>query len=208
MIENDLIKQKIAFLGQELVEDIIEHATYQEIPKDTEILREGQFIKVIPLVLEGAIKVFTRFKEKELLLYYIRPDQSCIMSFSASMKNEPSKVFAITEVDTQAVLLPITKINTWFNNYPKFNSLYLNLYNERYIDMLDTINHLLFDKLDQRVLDHLKEKQKISGDRIINITHRQIANELGTAREVISRIIKKLEKEEKLEQMGDGIKLL
>jgi len=192
------IKQKFGYLGADLLDEVIQYSQYQEIPKNTEILREGQYIKVIPLVIEGAIKVFTRFKEKELLLYYIRPDESCIMSFAASRSNEPSKVFAITEVNTQALLLPISKIGSWFNNYPQFNSLFFRLYNERYIDMLDTINHLLFDKLDQRVLLHLKEKEEISGNNIIKLTHKQIANELGTAREVISRIIKKLEKEQKL----------
>lgn len=208
MPDSELLRQKFAFLGPNLIDEVLEHSTYQEIPKNTEILREGQYIKVIPLVVDGAIKVFTRFKEKELLLYYIRPDESCIMSFAASMKNEPSKVFAITEVDTQAILLPISKIDNWFNNYPKFNSLFFRLYNERYIDMLDTINHLLFNKLDQRVLAHLQEKEEISGDKFIKTTHKQIANELGTAREVISRVIKKLEKEEKLTQLSEGIKLL
>ena len=208
MPEIDDVRQKFAFLGPDRLDEVLEFSKFQEIPKDTEILREGQYIKVIPLVLNGAIKVFTRFKEKELLLYYIRPDESCIMSFAASMRNEPSKVFAITEVDTQAILLPITKIEKWFNNYPKFNSLFFRLYNERYIDMLDTINHLLFNKLDQRVLSHLQEKEEISGDQLVKTTHKQIANELGTAREVISRVMKKLEKEDKLVQRSDGIQLL
>jgi CRP/FNR family transcriptional regulator, anaerobic regulatory protein len=208
MPDLDSLRQKFAFLGPDLLDEVLTHSKFQEIPKDTEVLREGQFIKVIPLVIEGAIKVFTRFKDKELLLYYIRPDESCIMSFAASMKNEPSKVFAITEVDTQAILLPISKIEKWFNNYPKFNSLFFRLYNERYIDMLDTINHLLFDKLDERVLSHLQEKEEISGNKLIKTTHRQIAHELGTAREVISRVIKKLEKENKLIQQSNGIELL
>jgi CRP/FNR family transcriptional regulator len=208
MPELDLVRKKFGFLGPELLDEVVRHSKYQEIPKATEILREGQYIKVIPLVVEGAIKVFTRFKEKELLLYYIRPDESCIMSFAASMKNEPSKVFAFTEVDTKAILLPISKIENWFNNHPQFNTLFFNLYEERYADMLDTINHLLFDKLDHRVLIHLQKKVEISGNKLIKITHKQIANELGTAREVISRIIKKLEKEERLEQMPEGIKLM
>ncbi len=207
-LDLDIVQKKFGFLGPELIAEIARFAKYQEIPRDMEILREGQYIKVIPLVIEGAIKVFTRFKEKELLLYYIREDESCIMSFAASMKNEPSKVFAITEVDTRALLLPISKIETWFNNYPQFNSLFFSLYNERYADLLDTINHLLFNKLDQRVLTHLQEKAEISGSSIIKITHKQIANELGTAREVISRIIKKLEKENHLVQQSEGIKLL
>jgi CRP/FNR family transcriptional regulator len=124
------------------------------------------------------------------------------------MKNEPSKVFVITEVETKALLLPITKIERWFNTYPQFNSLLFNLYNERYIDMLDTINHLLFNKLDQRVLAYLQDKEEISGNKLIKVTHKQIANELGTAREVISRIIKKLEKEDMLLQQSDGIRIL
>jgi CRP/FNR family transcriptional regulator len=208
MPELDLLRQKFAFLGPDLLDEILEHSQLQEIPKDTEILREGQYIKVIPLVIDGAIKVFTRFKEKELLLYYIRPDESCIMSFAASIKNEPSKVNAITELDTKAILLPISKIDAWFNKYPKLNLLFFSLYYERYIDLLDTINQLLFNKLDERVLTHLQEKEEISGDQLVKTTHKQIANELGTAREVVSRVVKKLEKENKLAQHSDGIKLL
>ncbi len=208
MTDETLIRQKFGFLGTPLLDEVLASSKYAEIPAEREILQEGQYIKVIPLVIEGAIKVFTRFKEKELLLYYIREDESCIMSFAASIKNEPSKVFAITEVPTKALLLPISKIETWFNNYPKFNSLFFDLYNERYADLLDTINHLLFNKLDQRVLTHLRGKAEISGNPLIKITHRQIANELGTAREVISRIVKKLEKEDRLVQQTEGIKLL
>jgi CRP/FNR family transcriptional regulator len=208
MPEIDLLRQKFAFLGPDLLDEILEHSQLQEIPKDTEILREGQYIKVIPLVIDGAIKVFTRFKEKELLLYYIRPDESCIMSFAASIKNEPSKVNAITELDTKAILLPISKIDSWFNKYPKLNLLFFSLYYKRYIDLLDTINQLLFNKLDERVLTHLQEKEEISGDQLVKTTHKQIANELGTAREVVSRVVKKLEKEDKLIQLSEGIKLL
>lgn len=208
MLDTDLIKQKLGFLGYDLVDDLIEKSQFTSMPKDSVILKEGQYIKVIPIVIEGAIKVFTRYKEKELLLYYIRPDESCIMSFASSIRNEPSKVFAITETDTKVLLLPVSYIERWFKEFPKFNSLFFNLYNERYTDLLDTINHLLFNKLDQRVLTHLEEKRDISGQDTIKITHKQIAFELGTAREVISRIIKKLEKEEKLEQLVEGIRLL
>jgi CRP/FNR family transcriptional regulator len=202
------IKQTFGHLGLPLVEEISAYGTIQEIPEGTEILREGQYIKVIPLVLKGAIKVFTRFKDKELLLYYILPEESCIMSFSANLRNEPSKVFAITETDTTALLLPADKIAGWIRKYPNFNTLFYQMYNERYADMLDTINHLLFSKLDQRVLDHLAHKKNIAGSPLVKITHKQIANELGTAREVISRVMKKLEKEDQLRQHQDGIEIL
>ena len=207
-MEEQEIKRNFGHLGTPLVEELTSHGTIMDIPKGTEILREGQYIKVIPLVLTGAIKVFTRFKEKELLLYYILPQESCIMSFSANLGNTPSKVFALAEMDTTALLLPADKIAGWIRKYPNFNNLFYQMYNERYADMLDTINHLLFNKLDQRVLDHLTHKKEISGNTLIKITHKQIATELGTAREVISRILKKLEKENKLSQQADGIEII
>ncbi len=110
MPEFDVWRQRFAFLEPDLLDGVLDNSQFQEIPKNTEILREGQYIKVIPMVIEGAIKVFTRFMEKALLLYSIRPDESCTMSFATSMKNEPGKVFTITEVDTQAILLTSRKL--------------------------------------------------------------------------------------------------
>ena len=110
MNSDNEIYQKFAYLKRDLVEEFIRIGTISDIPKDTQILRAGQYVKVIPIVIEGLIKVFTRYEDKELLLYYIQSKESCIMSFSASLKNEPSKVFAIAEEDTRALLLPVDKV--------------------------------------------------------------------------------------------------
>ncbi len=157
----------------------------------TEILREGQFVKVIPIVLNGLIRVYTRRKERDLLLYYIRPNESCIMSFAASLKNEPSKVFALTEEDTTALLLPVDKVSSWIKQYPNLNDLFYQQYNLRYSELLDTIHHVLFEKMDTRLYDYLKEKVNLTNKNPLKISHRQIASELGTARKIISRVIKK-----------------
>ncbi|MBL4709712.1 MAG: Crp/Fnr family transcriptional regulator [Flavobacteriales bacterium] len=200
--------QALSHLNSELVEEIETNSKTQEIEKDTEILREGQYVKVIPIVLNGLIKVFTRHGDKELLLYYIKPNESCIMSFSASLKNEPSKVFAITEENTTALLLPADQVSKWIKQFPDINTLFFQQYNLRYGELLDTIHHVLFDKMDKRLYDYLKEKVKLTGKNPLKISHRQIANELGTAREVISRVMKKLETEEKLKQHMHSIELL
>ena len=207
-IDKDLIKKHLSHLGKDLLHEITERATLRQVPRNTEILRVGQYIKVIPLVLEGLVKVFTRYQDKELLLYYIQPDESCIMSFAAMLKNDPSQVFAVTEKESTILLLPTTFVSNWIRQYPTLNSLFYQQYNQRYSDLLSTINHLLFDKLDRRVYDYLSEKVKVSGKNIISITHRQIANELGTAREVISRVIKKLETEHLILQHDDGLEIL
>ncbi|NOR27411.1 MAG: helix-turn-helix domain-containing protein [Lutibacter sp.] len=205
---DELIKTELSFLGSSLLNDILASSTTMQFKKDTELLREGQFVKVIPIVLNGLIKVFSRYEDKELLLYYIKPAESCVMSFSASLKNTPSQVFAITEEDTTVLLLPVNKVDNWAKNFPNFNQLFFEQYNVRYNELLKTINHLLFDKLDVRLYTYLVEKKDITQKNPIKISHRQIANELGTAREVISRLIKKLEGENKVKQLTNKIEIL
>jgi len=208
MIIEEEIKKRLLYLGNDLVSEILENAIIKEIPQDTEILRQGQYVKVIPLVLEGLIKVFSRHNEKELLLYYIEPNESCVMSFAASLKNEPSRVFALTEEDTTAILLPAEKVSKWVKQYPDINMLFFQQYNKRYSDLLNTINHVLFEKMDKRLYDYLKEKVALTNRNPLKISHRQIANELGTAREVVSRLMKKLESEKKVKQHIKSIEIL
>lgn len=202
------IAKVFAYLSPELIDEISEVSMIRDFAEGTEILREGQYVKVIPIVLEGLIKVFTRYEEKELLLYYIKPHESCIMSFSASLKNLPSKVFAITEEDTRALLIPANKIPDWINQFPDINTLFYQQYNIRYSDLLDTIHHLLYDKMDKRLLDYLNEKVELTNKNPLKISHRQIASELGTAREVVSRLIKKLETEGVVRQQINSIEIL
>jgi CRP/FNR family transcriptional regulator, anaerobic regulatory protein len=199
---------KLPNLSIALQEQITNNATLVEIPADTEILREGQYVKVIPLVLEGLVKVFTKYEDKELLLYYIQPNESCVMSFTASLKNEPSKVYAITDENCKLLLLPVDKVAQWIGEFPDLNNLFFQQYNLRYSDLLETINQLLFDKMDKRLLDYLKEKVSLTKKNPLKISHRQIASELGTAREVISRVMKKLEQEAKVKQLSTTIELL
>jgi CRP/FNR family transcriptional regulator, anaerobic regulatory protein len=202
------IKEYLHYLPQEFITELEAFGVVESIAANTEILREGQYVKLIPLVLQGSIKVFTRHEEKELLLYYIENGESCIMSFTAGLKNNPSKVFAITEEDTLLILMPADKMNHWIKTFPSVNDLFYNLYDQRYASLLDTINHLLYNRLDQRLYKYLEEKSRQKGSRILDIRHKQIAAELGTVREVISRVMKKLEQEGKVKQLPNAIEIL
>ena len=186
-------KSVLSFLQPELLTEILSESSIQEFPKGTEILKEQQYVKVLPIVVDGLVKVYSRFDEKELLLYYIEPAQSCVMSFYAALKNTPSRVFAETEEDSKILLIPVQHLPNWLKQYPKFNELFYNQFNLRYSELLDTISHLLLDKLDKRLYEHLRRKTELTNKQSIKISHSQLANELGTAREVISRIMKKLE---------------
>ena len=208
MDSQSLLSEALPYLHPQLIAEISEISVLQDIPKDKTILREGQYVKVIPLVFSGLIKVFTRHEDKDLLLYYIRPAESCIMSFSASLKNEPSRVYAVTEEDTTALLLPVDHVSKWITQFPDFNSLFFQQFNLRYSELLDTIHHVLFKKMDIRLYEYLKDKIILTKKNPLKISHRQIANELGTAREVISRVMKKLENEGKIKQHFNSIELL
>ena len=203
-----IIKKHLHFLGPDLLDEVMRFGIIKDIPADTEILQEGQYIKVIPIVIEGLIKVYSRYEDKELLLYYIEPFESCIMSFSASLRNEPSRIYAVTEENTRALLLPSQKVAEWTRQYFGINTLFYQQYNMRYAELLETIKYLLYHKLDKRILDYLIEKSRIKGEKILNIRHKQIASELGTAREVITRLLKKMEKEGKIRQNAQGIEIL
>lgn len=207
-IKMEFDKKILSFLKPELLEILLQVSSIKEFSKGTEILREEQYVKVLPIVLDGLVKVYSKFDDKELLLYYIEPSQSCVMTFNAALKNTPSKVFATTEEDSKILLIPIQYLSKWLKNYPEFNELFFDQYNLRYSELLDTIGHLLLDKMDKRLYDHLKKKLDLGNHNSIKMSHNQIANELGTAREVITRVLKKLETEGKVLQKSGEIRII
>ncbi|MBK7305705.1 MAG: Crp/Fnr family transcriptional regulator [Chitinophagaceae bacterium] len=202
------LQQYLQGLPIEFIDQLEKFGIIKDFSEQTEILREGQYVKYVPLVLEGAVKVFTRHEDKELLLYYIESGESCIMSFNAGLKSTASKVFAVADKKSLLLLLPVEKLNEWVKSFPSLNELFFNLYDQRYASLLDTINHLLYSRLDQRLYNYLQETARQKNSKIINIRHRQMAAELGTAREVISRVMKKLEQEGKVKQLQGGIEIL
>lgn len=206
--DRQLLQQKMPYLGEDLLDAFASEGTLMELQQGVQLLREGQYVKVVPIVLDGLVKVYTQTDSRELLLYYIRPSESCIMSLSAVMHHGPSKIYAITEKPTQLLAIPAEKINRWLQDYPKLNQLFYRQYDLRYAEMIETIQQLLFNRLDQRIYDYLEELSIVRGTRILDIRHRQIAQDLGTAREVITRTLKKLEKEGKIRQAEHGIEIL
>jgi CRP/FNR family transcriptional regulator len=202
------LQQKLPFLGEPLLRAFAEHGEWVELGPGIQLLREGQYVKVVPIVLDGLVKVYTQTDQRELLLYFIRPKESCIMSLSAVMHNETSKIFAVTEEPSLMLLIPADKIRQWLKEYPRLNDLFYQQYDLRYAELIETIRQLLFNRLDQRIFEYLEELARLKGTSSLDIRHRQIAQDLGTAREVITRTLKKLEKEGKVRQAEGRIELL
>lgn len=170
----------------------------------TEIMRKGSYVKVVPILLSGLVKVVRQEMDKEMLLYYIYPSESCIVSIHCGMNDLKSKVRAISEEETTALLIPSSKISDWQRKYPSFNQFILSLYQKRFDDILDAYNALAFHSLDSRLVDYLHSKAKALQSTKIRSTHQELGDELGTARETISRMLKKLESEGKV-ILGRGV---
>lgn len=197
----------LSFLGQELLAELLEKSLIKEVPKETTILSEGQFVRAVPIVIEGLVKVFARYDDKDMLLYYIQPSESCIMSFSSGLSGEPSRIYAITEEDSMLLLMPVDRIPEWIKKFPGLNDLFYQQFKLRYSELLETISSILFHKLDQRIYNFLLDKIRLTRQNPVKISHKQIAAELGTAREVVSRVMKKLESEGKIKQHTNSIEI-
>lgn len=207
-VDLSFLKKKFPSFEKELLSEMLSFGKVQEVPKGMEVIRYGQYLKMLPVVIDGVVKVYSQYEDKEFLLYYIQPNESCIMSLSAVLNNRPSRVFATTGTDVVAMMLPVEKVKKWISKYSSFNSLFYNLYDNRYTDLVDTLNQVLFEKLDKRICEYLKEKSKVSGLKRIKVTHKIIALEMGTAREVVSRVLKKLENNNQIKQDKGYIELL
>ncbi len=158
------------------------------------ILDEHSYISSIPIVTSGSIRVMRLDDEgREILLYYIDPGESCIMSFLGGMHQETSKVKAIAEVATDILFVPIDKVSLLIKEYPLWLDYIFRLYHKRFEELLDVVNAVAFKKMDERLHDLLKTKSDHVKSKNLQVTHEQLANELGTARVLVSRLLKQME---------------
>ena len=207
-LENALKLQLSFFKETPLRENIKENGKVSQIPADTVILEEGKYVKYIPILLSGSIKVVKWEGGKEILLYYINPLESCIVSIHCGLNDVKSNVKAITEDDSEVLLVPSGLINDWQLNYASFNTFILNLYQKRFEDVLDAFNAMAFQRLDKRIVSYLEAKREAKGVNTLKATHQDLADELGTSRETVSRILKKLEVEQVVKLHRGSIELL
>jgi len=192
----------------ELVEKLYQYGITKTYQEGDIILDENSSIRSIPIVMKGMMKVIrTEEDGREILLYYIKAGESCIMSFLGGMHNEKSIVKAEVEEDTEILFLPIDKVSLYIKEYPEWLDYIFRLYHKRFEELLDIINAIAFKKVDERLLNLLHKKSELSNSNTIIITHEQLANELGTARVVVSRLLKQLEEDGKLKLGRNKIEL-
>lgn len=177
-----------------MVEKLYKYSIKRNYQAGSVILNENANIRSIPIVTKGMMKVIrTEEDGKEILLYYIKAGESCIMSFLGGLHNETSKVRAEVEEDAEILFLPMEKVSLFIKEYPQWLDYIFRLYHKRFEELLEIVNAIAFKKVDERLLNLLNKKSEITQSKTIQVTHEQLANELGTARVVVSRLLKQLE---------------
>lgn len=206
----DEIDQIASFKSSpQLVEKLRQFSIQKHFEAGALILNENAPIRSIPIVAKGSIKVMRTDEDgREILLYYIKAGESCIMSFLGGLHQETSKVRAEVEEDAEILFLPIEKMTLLIKEYPQWLDYIFRLYHKRFEELLGMVNEIAFKKVDERLYSLLKKKQELTSTNILHITHEQLANELGTARVVVSRLLKQLEEQGELQLGRNKITLL
>lgn len=199
MISKDIIDPFSYLFDEITLNNISKVAELKAFKKNDIIIDIGQELKYVPLLIKGNIKVLREDKEgSELLLYVLESGDTCAMSLTCCMAKSVSKIRAIADEDTTVVMIPIDQMRSWFNTNDSWRSFILQSYQIRFDEMLETIDTLAFMKMDERLFKYLTDKVKLSASTDLEITHQEIAEDLHTSRVVVSRLLKQLEKEERI----------
>lgn len=204
------LKNKLShFLEKKLIDEIISEGKIMNFKEGDVIMDYGKRVKFMPLILSGSIRVMRRDEEdREILLYYLSSNESCAMAYACCMEDKKSEVKAIAEENVEIIAIPHEKLDEWLIKYPSWKSYIFNSFTQRFNELLKSLESIAFHKLDERLIKYLKKKVKLSGKTSIPLSHNQIAEEMGTSRVVISRLLKQLENEKKLVLYRNEIKLL
>lgn len=193
----------------ELLREISEVGLIKEIPAGFKLIDFGDYVRSMPLLISGVIKVLREDDDgDELLLYFLEHGDTCAMTLTCCIGRTKSEIRAIAEKDTTLIMVPVEKMEIWLSKYKSWRGYVLESYQARFNEMLETIDSIAFLNMDERLLKYLKDKVRVTNDDIIKITHQEIAYELHTSRVVISRLLKKLEKLGKIKLHRNQIEII
>ena len=206
------MQNDISFGGNfepDLIKEIHQYGEVMYFKEGEIIMDYGKYIRMMPIIIKGIIKVLRMDENgKEILLYYLSDNESCSMAYSCCIEAKKSEVKAVAEEDVELIAIPHSKLDEWLCKYPSWKNYILRSFNERFLELLKSIESIAFNKLDVRLIAYLKDKQRLSGSDVIKVSHYIIADELATSRVVISRLLKQLENDKKIILYRNELKLL
>lgn len=192
-----------------LIVEIRDVATMVEFEAGDILIDIGQYIRRMPLLLEGAIKILREDPDEgELLLYFLERGDTCAMTLACCMGESQSEIRAVAETSGLVAMIPVGKMEEWLGKYKGWRNYVFTSYNKRLSEMLTAIDSLAFLKMDQRLMNYLREKAKVNDTRTLMLTHQEIAYELNTSRVVVSRLLKAMENDGHIRLNRNSIDLL
>jgi CRP/FNR family transcriptional regulator len=212
------MNQEILNLVRKQFPQIAERALQEEIANSSiltsfdagEIIMDfGAYVRMVPLVLEGSIKVSREDEEgNELFLYYLHPGETCSMSFTCCMMHKKSEIRTEAEEYTRIIGIPTRLADEWMTRYMSWKNFVMSSYDQRMLELVYTLDSIAFKKMDERLLDYLEKKASAVNSSVLSATHQEIAYDLNASREAISRLLKQLEKQGKVKLGRNRIELL
>lgn len=195
MRTSELLNKRFAFLGTTLLREIEESGVVKTLPQDSSFLTEGDYIKSFPLVLDGCLKVMRLSDDgAELLLYYLNPGELCSMTLNCCMSLQKSNINMVAETDSIILAVPIDKLDKWISEYKQWKEFMMFSFRNKFEELLNTIDSIAFTSLDKRLVRFFEERFSVAGKTVFEGTHQDIASQLNSSREVISRLLSNLEK--------------
>lgn len=193
---------------EELLLEISRVGTIRDVPADFELMDIGEPIKGVPLMLSGAIKISREdINGDELLLYYLEEGDSCTMTMAWEMGQQKSQIRAVTELPSQLIMIPLSAVEDWSSRFPSWRKFIFQSYHKRMEELLATVDSIAFDQLEKRLWSYLMEKKRVIKTNTLSITHQTIAQEMHSSRVVISRLLKRLEIDQKIRLHRNAIEL-
>jgi len=207
---SDILKAKFPILTEEeLISEIEANCRIVKLEAGAVLMEIGSYIKQMPLLISGSIKI-TREDAggNELLLYYLNSGETCTMSLICCMGDVKSNIRATTIDETELIMLPTLKLNEWMRKYESLRNFVFKSYQVRFEELLQTIDSIAFKKMDERLELYLMDRAKELNSKILNLTHQEIAGDMNTSREVVSRLLKQLERMGKIKLHRFKIEIL
>ncbi len=195
--------------NSQLREELRQVGSVYTYPAGKDILEYGRFVKMVPLVISGRIKVMRADDSgHEIFLYFLNPGETCTMSFSCCMANKRSEVRTVAEEDSTVIGIPMEYVDRWMTKYAVWKNFVMKSYDDRILELIRTIDSIAFKNMDERLWEYLEMKSRQNANGVINVTHQEIASDLFASREAVSRLLKKLEQDGRISLGRNAIQIL
>ena len=209
MFLTDEIKTQLHYFEPLLISEKDKVGTFKQLEQGEEMMRPGMYVNYIPIILSGSLKIMRQDDDgKESFLYFLTNGDTCAISLTCCAAHKPSSVRAVAEEKTEMILVPVAKLDVWMNQFSSWKTFVFQTYQKRFEDLLEAVDSLAFKKMDERLWRLLKKKASLQEKRYVYSTHQELADELSTSREVITRLLKKLEGMNKIKTHRNRIEIV